>query len=207
MPYILLKGVGYELITSHDYIWDGRNRTGDHCVLQFTLNGCGEIETGGKRYSLKPGDAFLADIPGDHIYRLPSDSTKWEVLYFELSHLALHLLHEWIDINGYIFRIEQGSQLERLLWGLTGKRLRIVIMICTSVHGLLIHWPWHLLVIWSRLPVVSHYLGLWNGVRPLLRAICIRALVSKTWQSFPVVRNTILPVSLRVGLESLPVAI
>lgn len=117
MPYILLKGAGYELITSHDYIWDGRNRTGDHCVLQYTLNGRGEIETGGRKHTLGPGDAFLADVPGNHIYRLPSDSPRWEVLYFELSHLALHLLQEWIDINGYIFRIEQGSELERLLWG------------------------------------------------------------------------------------------
>ncbi|OMF28185.1 AraC family transcriptional regulator [Paenibacillus sp. FSL H8-0259] len=116
MPYILLKGAGYELITSHDYIWDGRNRTGDHCVLQYTLDGRGEIETGGRKHSLGPGDAFLADVPGNHIYRLPSDSPRWEVLYFELSHLALHLLQEWIDINGYIFRIEQGSELERLLW-------------------------------------------------------------------------------------------
>lgn len=117
MPYILLKGAGYELITSHDYIWDGRNRTGDHCVLQYTLNGRGEIETGGRKHSLEPGDAFLADVPGDHIYRLPSDSSRWEVLYFELSHLALHLLQEWLDINGYIFRIEPGSELEHLLWG------------------------------------------------------------------------------------------
>ncbi|KEO76362.1 AraC family transcriptional regulator [Paenibacillus polymyxa] len=116
MPYILLKGAGYELITSHDYIWDGRNRTGDHCVLQYTLNGRGEIETGGRRHSLEPGDAFLADVPGDHIYRLPSDSPRWEVLYFELSHLALHLLQEWLDINGYIFRIEPGTDLEHLLW-------------------------------------------------------------------------------------------
>ncbi|AIQ48656.1 hypothetical protein R70723_24145 [Paenibacillus sp. FSL R7-0273] len=116
MPYILLQGAGYELITSHDYIWDGRNRTGDHCVLQYTLEGRGEIETGGRKYSLERGDAFLADIPGDHIYRLPSDSSRWEVLYFELSHLALNLLQEWIDINGYIFRIEPDSELEQLLW-------------------------------------------------------------------------------------------
>ncbi|MNO29971.1 HTH-type transcriptional activator Btr [compost metagenome] len=116
MPYILLKGAGYELITSHNYIWDGRNRTGDHCVLQYTLDGRGEIETGGRKHSLEPGDAFLADVPGDHIYRLPSDSPRWEVLYFELSHLALHLLQEWLDVNGCIFRIEPESELEQLLW-------------------------------------------------------------------------------------------
>ncbi|MFB5678901.1 helix-turn-helix domain-containing protein [Paenibacillus terreus] len=116
MPYILLKGAGYHLITSHDYIWDGRNRTGDHCVLQYTLGGRGEIETGGRKHSLEPGDAFLADVPGDHLYRLPPDSPRWEVLYFELSHLALHLLQEWLDVNGYIFRIEPESELEHLLW-------------------------------------------------------------------------------------------
>ncbi|MFD1773328.1 AraC family transcriptional regulator [Paenibacillus rhizophilus] len=116
MPYIMLKGTGHELITSHDYIWDGRNRTGDHCVLQYTLDGRGEIETGGRKHSLEPGDAFLANIPGDHIYRLPADSPRWEVLYFELSHLTLHLLQEWLDIHGCIFRIEPQSEVEHLLW-------------------------------------------------------------------------------------------
>nr|WP_237690974.1 AraC family transcriptional regulator [Paenibacillus caui] len=106
------------MIADHGYVWDGRNRSGDHCILQYTLSGRGEIEIEGKTHRLERGDAFLVDVPGNHVYRLPADSEAWEVLYIELSHDALAYLRELAaaGTGGTVFKIEPDSALVELLW-------------------------------------------------------------------------------------------
>lgn len=109
IPLVLINGAGYQNIISHDYVWNGRNRKDNQCILQYTLSGEGEIEIKGKVYSLKKGDAFLVDTPSDHCYILPDKSDRWEVIYIEFSKEALPLLKKIYDMKGHIvhFDIEE----------------------------------------------------------------------------------------------------
>ena len=91
IPLVLINGAGYQNIISHDYVWNGRNRKDNQCILQYTLSGEGEIEIKGKVYNLRNGDAFLVDTPSDHCYILPDKSDRWEVIYIEFSKEALPL--------------------------------------------------------------------------------------------------------------------
>ncbi|AJH01953.1 hypothetical protein LF65_05436 [Clostridium beijerinckii] len=114
---ILIKGVGCQNIKSHDYIWDGKSRKDyfwhdkqrkdNHCLLQYTLSGEGEIEVKGNVYKLREGDAFLVDIPSDHCYRLPNSSSEWEVIYIEFSKEAVSLFHKIYNIKGHIIHLER----------------------------------------------------------------------------------------------------
>lgn len=109
IPLVLINGAGYQNIISHDYVWNGRNRKDNQCILQYTLSGEGEIEIKGKVYNLRKGDAFLVDTPSDHCYILPDKSDRWEVIYIEFSKEALPLFKKIYDMKGHIvhFDIEE----------------------------------------------------------------------------------------------------
>ena len=109
IPLVLINGAGYQNIISHDYVWNGRNRKDNQCILQYTLSGEGEIEIKGKVYNLRNGDAFLVDTPSDHCYILPDKSDRWEVIYIEFSKEALPLFKKIYDMKGHIvhFDIEE----------------------------------------------------------------------------------------------------
>lgn len=116
---ILIKGVGCQSITSHDYIWNGldrkdyiwngKERKDNHCLLQYTLSGEGEIEIGEDIHKLRSGDAFFVDIPSDHCYRLPDSSPEWEVVYIEFSKDAASLFHKIYNIKGHVAHLEKES--------------------------------------------------------------------------------------------------
>lgn len=118
---ILIKGVGYQSITSHDYIWNGidrkdyiwhgKERKDNHCLLQYTLSGEGEIEINEDVHKLRSGDAFLVDIPSEHCYRLPNSSSEWEVVYIELSKEVAWLFHKIYNIKGHIVHLEMESSI------------------------------------------------------------------------------------------------
>ena len=116
MPLLKLKGIGWETITSVNYKWDGREREDDHCLFQYTLSGQGEIEIDGAVYRLKQGDAFIVEIPGDHCYRLPADSSEWEVLYIEFSKEALPFWRQLYSLKGPIVSIVPDSSFIQLAW-------------------------------------------------------------------------------------------
>ena len=109
IPLVLINGAGYQNIISHDYVWNGRNRKDNQCILQYTLSGEGEIEIKGKVYNLKKGDAFLVDTPSEHCYILPDRSGRWEVIYIEFSKEALPFFKKIYDMKGHIvhFDIEE----------------------------------------------------------------------------------------------------
>ena len=55
------------------------------CIFQCTLDGEGELMTGGRTWRLKTGDTMLLSVPEDHRYRLPQDSPRWKHVYVNLS--------------------------------------------------------------------------------------------------------------------------
>ena len=114
---LLMKGIGNEKITSHNYSWNGKKRKDNHCLIQYTISGEGEIEIEGELYSLKVGDAFIVDIPSDHCYRLPKSSKHWEFIYVEFSKEAHHLLRDIYQANGQVIHMgNQENEFIQLFW-------------------------------------------------------------------------------------------
>lgn len=118
MPLLMLKGIGWQSISSHSYIWDGRTRTDEHCLFQYTLSGQGEIEIHGGPVSLKQGDAFIVEIPGGHCYRLPPYSAEWDVLYIEFSKEALPFWRQLLSMTGPVISIHPDSTLIQSAWSI-----------------------------------------------------------------------------------------
>ncbi|MBT2722173.1 AraC family transcriptional regulator [Bacillus sp. ISL-46] len=116
MPLLMLKGIGWRSYSSPTYIWDGRRRSNEYCLFQYTVSGQGEIEIEGKIYSQKPGDVFIVEIPSDHCYRLPSYSKEWEVLYIEFSKEAIPFWHQLFSLSGPVISVKEDSAFMQLAW-------------------------------------------------------------------------------------------
>lgn len=112
---LTIKGIGWQTITSHNYIWNGKERTDEHCLIQYTLNGEGELEINDTVYKLKQGDAFIVEIPSSHCYRLPKRSSSWELLYIQFSKEALPFWNQLITLTGPVFSIKKDSSTEKLM--------------------------------------------------------------------------------------------
>lgn len=91
---ITLNGIGLHYIDSHAYSWDNRTRTDELCLIQYCVDGEGELESDRIHYSIHPGDTFIIDIPGESHYFLPPQSSHWEVLYLEFSKECLPLMRK-----------------------------------------------------------------------------------------------------------------
>jgi len=115
-PLVMIKGIGWQDNKDHNYIWDNRNRKGEYCLFQYTLSGEGEIEIEGKIHRLKEGDAFAIEVPGNHCYRLPSNSASWEVIYIEFSKEVLPFFHKVYSLKGKVLSIDKNSYFIKLMW-------------------------------------------------------------------------------------------
>lgn len=84
--HTMLAGCGFEERRNASYDWNGLCR-GEKpmCIFQCTLDGEGELMTGGRTWRLKTGDTMLLSVPEDHRYRLPQDSPCWKHVYVNLS--------------------------------------------------------------------------------------------------------------------------
>lgn len=116
MPLIMIKGMGWQIIDDHKYFWDSKKRASEHWVLQYTVDGEGEICINDKSHRLNKGDAFIINIPGNHYYRLPPDSKQWEVVYIEFSKEADVFLNKFISSEGNIININEDSRFLALIF-------------------------------------------------------------------------------------------
>lgn len=116
MPLIMIKGMGWQIIDDHKYFWDSKKRASEHWVLQYTVDGEGEICINDKSHRLNKGDAFIINIPGNHYYRLPPASKQWEVLYIEFSKEADVFLNKFISSEGNIININEDSRFLALMF-------------------------------------------------------------------------------------------
>ena len=70
---IQMSGIGFEFRQNTDYYFDGLTRKDQNRFLfQYTLSGWGAFINKGEFYKMTEGYAFLAKIPSEHIYFLPS---------------------------------------------------------------------------------------------------------------------------------------
>lgn len=87
LPPTQLYSFGWQLQKSQDYYFHGlkRNDEQGNCIFQYTLSGSGIFEINGKQHLLREGMAFISDIPSNHCYFLPKESTAWEFVYVTLT--------------------------------------------------------------------------------------------------------------------------
>ncbi|MFL0253120.1 AraC family transcriptional regulator [Clostridium neuense] len=121
---LTIKGLGWQTITSHDYIWNGKYRKDEHCLIQYTISGEGELELNNIIYKLKEGDAFIVEVPSSHCYRLPKKSDKWELLYIQFSNEALPFWNQLTALVGPVFSIKKDSAIEKLMWNIYDMSVR-----------------------------------------------------------------------------------
>ncbi|MBR2626533.1 MAG: helix-turn-helix transcriptional regulator [Lentisphaeria bacterium] len=77
---MMLRWAGHQRTENKDYSFNGMRRGSQEFVLwQYTISGCGQIESDEGSFLIPPGCAFLLTIPDKHRYFLPSG--HWEFLY------------------------------------------------------------------------------------------------------------------------------
>lgn len=88
--HLRLFGGYHERLPGSDYDWHGRRRGGDpqrpSVSLQYTLAGEGRFHDliTGIEYACTPGTLFVAVIPSDHRYWLPTQSDGWRFAWIDL---------------------------------------------------------------------------------------------------------------------------
>jgi AraC-like DNA-binding protein len=113
-----LLAIGWHQAAPGPYELHGLNRKVQQnlYVFQYTLSGRGVIRIGDQTYSLTPGKAFLIEVPGDHHYYLPSDSTDWEFIYLSIiGNEAANIWTYMTEALGAVAYIHEDSPLIFLL--------------------------------------------------------------------------------------------
>lgn len=109
-----ITSIGLEKRTSTDYYWDGRMRHNDAntCIFQYTISGYGHFQAGEKTYTVKPGEAFIVKVPGEHCYYLPEESPKWEFIFITLEgSKAQACWDQMIDQFGMVVKLDANEPL------------------------------------------------------------------------------------------------
>ncbi len=123
LPFLTLKGVGLHYVDTHEYSWDNRHRTDELCLIQYCVDGEGALESDGIRYSIRPGDAFVLDIPGENHYYLPAQAAYGEFLYLEFSKECLPLMRKIYQYAGPVLHLAPESGLVEQMFSIYQKAL------------------------------------------------------------------------------------
>ena len=99
-----------------EYVWDGLRRGDDpehpRLLLQATLGGWGEFETKGKTWRVEEGQAFLAILPSEHVYRLPEASGEWSFFWLNCGHpWVVERGRQLVARHGPVFPLAADTQL------------------------------------------------------------------------------------------------
>lgn len=111
LSLITLSGIGLHYVDFHTYSWNNRTRKDELCLIQYCVDGEGELESDKIHYPILPGDTFIIDIPSESHYFLPSHSSHWEVLYLEFSKEALPLIRKIHRNTGPVLHLTKESGL------------------------------------------------------------------------------------------------
>lgn len=147
-----LHSIGWEIQTDPSaYNWDGMARSEyGKVIFQYTLNGRGQIDIDGITYELKPGVAFLVDIPSQHRYYLPETSSEWEFIFITLyGKEALKCLDLIKMRHGQIIHLDSNSapvtHIFNLLEKATGNELQDAYESSAMAYSFLMQLTRHVL--------------------------------------------------------------
>lgn len=116
---VQIDSLGCQLQTSQSYYFDGCKRPAEegNCIFQYTLSGNGMFESNGIRYPQTARKAFLAKLPENHRYYLPSSSDSWEFLFVTLKgELANKVWNDIILKSGSILTFTADHPFLDFLW-------------------------------------------------------------------------------------------
>lgn len=113
LSLLTLRGMGLQRVDSHSYCWDNRERRDEHCLIQFCVEGEGTVVVDEMEYPVRPGEAFLVDIPGNNRYFLPQHASDWEFFFFEFSKECLPLLRSLYGHTGPVVWVGLDTPLAR----------------------------------------------------------------------------------------------
>lgn len=91
-----LFAVGKDVVKHTSYEWDGLKRSdGPLLLFQYTLEGNGIFESEAKTYQIRTGQAFMAEIPGNHKYFFPDGGAPWSFIFVLLRPTLI--LPNWLE--------------------------------------------------------------------------------------------------------------
>ncbi len=108
---LFLSDFGMELRQDEPYDFNNEKR-GSYSgfLIQYTLEGCGIIESNGTEYSLTPGSAFFITFPDSSRYYLP-EGGKWKFFYLHFDgELGDYFYKRIQNTSGNIFSLDSSSQ-------------------------------------------------------------------------------------------------
>jgi AraC-like DNA-binding protein len=76
---------GWEIQTSPRYRFQGQSRGGPMGTIQYTVRGQGYLRCNDRSYAVLPGQAFLLESPGDHLYALSEEAPLWEFIFLSFD--------------------------------------------------------------------------------------------------------------------------
>lgn len=103
------------------YDWHGLRRKdfgpfSCNYVFQYTLSGFGQLDIEGNSYSVKAGEAFIVEVPGNHRYYLPNNSDGWEYIFITLvGKKAAECWNFMKEQRGPVFKVPPNSKLIQTL--------------------------------------------------------------------------------------------
>lgn len=127
---VQLRSIGWEIHTDPTYSWDGRTRNDvDTCLFQYTLSGEGRLDIGGVVHKIRPGEAFLVNIPGNHHYYFSEQETHWEFIF--ILFWGYNALTQWEKLQnqwGNIVKLDIESpviqRLKQIYYEAAGKNIK-----------------------------------------------------------------------------------
>ncbi|MBM7655770.1 AraC family transcriptional regulator [Neobacillus cucumis] len=106
-----------EKIPGESYDWHGlKRRDVGTFVFQYTLSGSGRFDIEDKSYTVRSGEAFIAEIPSNHRYYFPKDSEGWEFMFITLvGREAADCWRFMKEQSGPVLKVPPDSKLIQLL--------------------------------------------------------------------------------------------
>lgn len=106
-----------EKISGEFYDWHGlKRRDVGTYVFQYTLSGSGTFDIGDESYTVKSGEAFIAEIPSDHRYYFPKESKEWEFLFITLVGIETADCWRFMkEQSGPVLKVSPDSKLIQLM--------------------------------------------------------------------------------------------
>ncbi|SDC08580.1 AraC-like ligand binding domain-containing protein [Pelagirhabdus alkalitolerans] len=107
-----IHAIGHEYRQDEDYKWHGLKRHEESkVVFQYTLSGQGMIEIDGSTHSLTEGQAFLVELPSDHVYYLSNDATHWEFIFITLyGNEAFNFFNNYTKAHGHFIKLNRQAR-------------------------------------------------------------------------------------------------
>ena len=115
-----LNIVSTQTRSSADYYWQGKGRDDrQHCIIQYTLSGCGFFERDGERIGVPIGRGFICHSHDERTgYGYPADEKEpWRFLFIDFSG-GEALVEEIIERFGHVFSFNPDSETFRRLGSL-----------------------------------------------------------------------------------------